>query len=109
MKKGSKLYYVFIRKVYFISLAIGVIGLTGKFYLWKYPDFYSETLNVLVIIALVWGAFIYALFQLFQMTEPLKKDYNWELVFPELALEYDEDFNPENLEELKDPRERGKA
>lgn len=110
MKIGGKAYKALMRKIYFISIAIGVLGITGKLYLWDNPELQNETLNILVIVALVWGTFVYCIFQVLSLFEPIKEEYNWELVFPELALGRENDkFDLDNLEDLENPRERSKA
>lgn len=108
MKPGSKSYIAFMRKIYFFSIAVGVLGLTGKFYLWSFPESYSKILNTLVIIALIWGTFFYCLFQILSLFEPEEEEYNWELVFPELALNDPSIITQEEFENMPDPRDRGK-
>ncbi|MDX1652285.1 MAG: gliding motility protein GldL [Brumimicrobium sp.] len=86
MKPGSKKWKAFMAKLYGFGAAIVIIGAMFKIMHWPGA-------GAMLVIGLSTEALIF----IFSAFEPIHEDPNWELVYPELALGHDEDFDPENL------------
>ncbi|MEX1191576.1 MAG: gliding motility protein GldL [Brumimicrobium sp.] len=86
MKPGSKKWKAFMAKLYGFGAAIVIIGAMFKIMHWPGAG-----------PMLVAGLSTEALIFMFSAFEPIHEDPNWELVYPELALGHDEDFDPDSL------------
>lgn len=86
MKPGSKGWKKFMAKLYGFGAAIVIIGAMFKIMHWPGA-------GAMLVIGLSTEALIF----IFSAFEPIHEDPNWELVYPELALGHDEDFDPESL------------
>jgi gliding motility-associated protein GldL len=86
MKPGSKKWKAFMAKLYGFGAAIVIIGAMFKIMHWPGA-------GPMLVIGLTTEAIIF----IFSAFEPIHEDPNWELVYPELALGHDEDFDPESL------------
>jgi gliding motility-associated protein GldL len=93
MKPGSKGWKNFMSKLYGFGAAIVIIGAMFKIMHWPGA-------GAMLVIGLSTEALIF----IFSAFEPIHEDPNWELVYPELALGHDEDFDPESL-----PAKSGKS
>lgn len=82
MRPGTKKWKLFMAKLYGIGAAIVIVGALFKIMHWPGAD-----------IALIVGLSAEAVIFLFSAFEPLHEDPKWELVYPELALAHDEDFD----------------
>jgi len=94
MKPGSKTWKAFMAKLYGFGAAIVIIGAMFKIMHWPGA-------GPMLVIGLSTEALIF----IFSAFEPIHEDPNWELVYPELALGHDEDYDPANLPEAS--RNRG--
>ncbi|MGM0478643.1 MAG: gliding motility protein GldL [Bacteroidota bacterium] len=95
MKPGSKSWKAFMAKLYGFGAAIVIVGALFKIMHWPGAG-----------LMLVVGLSTEALIFVFSAFEPIHEDPNWELVYPELALGHDEDFDPD---ELPDGNRGGKS
>jgi gliding motility-associated protein GldL len=86
MKPGSKGWKLFMAKLYGFGAAIVIIGAMFKIMHWPGA-------GAMLVIGLSTEALIF----IFSAFEPIHEDPNWELVYPELALGHDDDFDPESL------------
>jgi gliding motility-associated protein GldL len=86
MKPGSKKWKAFMAKLYGFGAAIVIIGAMFKIMHWPGA-------GPMLVIGLSTEAVIF----IFSAFEPIHEDPNWELVYPELALGHDEDFDPDTL------------
>ena len=82
MKPGSKAWKKMMGKVYGIGGGVVIIGALFKIMHWPGA-------SVMLIVGLGVEAAIFFI----SAFEPLHEDPNWELVYPELALAHDEDFD----------------
>ena len=82
MKPGSKKWKNFMAKLYGIGAAVVIVGAMFKIMHWPGAG-----------AMLVGGLSTEAVIFFFSAFEPLHEDPNWELVYPELALAHDEDFD----------------
>jgi gliding motility-associated protein GldL len=82
MRPGTKKWKLFMAKLYGIGAAVVIIGALFKIMHWKGAD-----------LALIAGLSTEAVIFFFSAFEPLHEDPKWELVYPELALAHDEDFD----------------
>ena len=87
MKPGSKGWKKFMAKLYGIGAAIVIMGALFKIMHWPFA-------GPMLVVGLSTEAVIF----LFSAFEPIHEDPNWELVYPELALAHDEDFDENNLD-----------
>ena len=87
MKPGSKGWKNFMAKLYGIGAAIVILGALFKIMHWPFA-------GPMLVVGLGTEAVIF----LFSAFEPIHEDPNWELVYPELALGNDENFDPEELQ-----------
>lgn len=90
MKPGSKSWKKFMAKLYGFGAAIVIFGAMFKIMHWPGA-------GAMLVIGLSTEAVIF----IFSAFEPIHEDPNWELVYPELALAHDENFDPHNLPEKK--------
>lgn len=86
MKPGSKGWKLFMAKLYGFGAAIVIVGAMFKIMHWPGA-------GAMLVVGLSTEALIF----IFSAFEPIHEDPNWELVYPELALGHDEDFDPESL------------
>lgn len=86
MKPGSKKWKAFMAKLYGFGAAIVIIGAMFKIMHWPGA-------GPMLVIGLTTEAVIF----IFSAFEPIHEDPNWELVYPELALGHDEDFDASSL------------
>lgn len=86
MKPGSKSWKAFMAKLYGFGAAIVIIGAMFKIMHWPGA-------GLMLVIGLSTEALIF----IFSAFEPIHEDPNWELVYPELALGQDDEFDTENL------------
>ena len=86
MRPGSKSWKAFMAKLYGFGAAIVIIGAMFKIMHWPGA-------GPMLVIGLSTEAIIF----IFSAFEPIHEDPNWELVYPELALGHDEDFDAESL------------
>jgi gliding motility-associated protein GldL len=93
MKPGSKGWKKFMAKLYGFGAAIVIVGAMFKIMHWPGA-------GAMLVIGLSTEALIF----IFSAFEPIHEDPNWELVYPELALGHDDDFDPESL-----PAKSGKS
>lgn len=82
MKPGSKAWKKMMAKVYGIGGGVVIVGALFKILHWPGA-------NIMLIVGLLTEAGIFFI----SAFEPLHEDPNWELVYPELALAHDEDFD----------------
>lgn len=82
MKPGSKAWKSMMGKIYGIGGGIVIVGALFKILHWPFAD-------IMLIVGLLTEAGIFFI----SAFEPLHEDPNWELVYPELALAHDEDFD----------------
>lgn len=82
MRPGTKKWKLFMAKLYGIGAAIVIMGALFKIMHWPFA-------GLMLIIGLSTEAVIF----FFSAFEPLHEDPKWELVYPELALAHDEDFD----------------
>lgn len=82
MRPGTKKWKLFMAKLYGIGAAIVIVGALFKIMHWPFA-------GPMLVIGLSTEAVIF----LFSAFEPLHEDPKWELVYPELALAHDEDFD----------------
>ena len=82
MRPGTKKWKNFMAKLYGIGAAIVIIGALFKIMHWPFAG------PMLVV-----GLSVEAVIFFFSAFEPLHEDPNWELVYPELALAHDEEFD----------------
>mgnify|MGYP000120826856 CR=1 FL=1 len=78
MKPGSKAWKNFMSKLYGIGAAIVIVGALFKIQHWAGAD-------LMLTVGLLTEAVIF----LFSAFEPIHEDYDWTLVYPELALGHD--------------------
>ena len=86
MKPGSKSWKAFMAKLYGFGAAIVIIGAMFKIMHWPGA-------GAMLVIGLSTEALIF----IFSAFEPIHEDPNWELVYPELALGHDDEFDADNL------------
>jgi len=86
MKPGSKNWKKFMAKLYGWGAAVVIVGSMFKIQHWPGAD-------LMLIIGLSTEAFIF----FFSAFEPIHEEPNWELVYPELALGHDENFDHDAL------------
>lgn len=82
MRPGTKKWKLFMAKLYGIGAAIVIMGALFKIMHWPFA-------GPMLVIGLSTEAVIF----FFSAFEPLHEDPKWELVYPELALAHDEDFD----------------
>ncbi len=82
MRPGTKKWKNFMAKLYGIGAAVVIVGAMFKIMHWPGAG-----------PMLVAGLSTEAVIFFFSAFEPLHEDPNWELVYPELALAHDEDFD----------------
>lgn len=82
MRPGTKKWKNFMAKLYGIGAAVVIVGAMFKIMHWPFAS-----------VMLVAGLSTEAVIFFFSAFEPLHEDPNWELVYPELALAHDEDFD----------------
>jgi gliding motility-associated protein GldL len=82
MRPGTKKWKNFMAKLYGIGAAVVILGAMFKIMHWPGA-------GPMLVIGLSTEAIIF----FFSAFEPLHEDPNWELVYPELALAHDEDFD----------------
>lgn len=82
MRPGTKKWKLFMAKLYGIGAAVVIVGAMFKIMHWPGAG-----------IMLVAGLSTEAVIFFFSAFEPLHEDPKWELVYPELALAHDEDFD----------------
>ncbi len=82
MRPGTKKWKMFMAKLYGIGAAIVIVGAMFKIMHWPGAG-----------AMLVGGLSTEAVIFFFSAFEPLHEDPKWELVYPELALAHDEDFD----------------
>lgn len=82
MKPGSKSWKKFMSKLYGFGAAIVIVGAMFKIQHWPYA-------GLMLVVGLSMEAVIF----IFSAFEPIHEDPNWELVYPELALDLNEDFD----------------
>lgn len=82
MRPGTKKWKLFMAKLYGIGAAIVIVGALFKIMHWPFA-------GLMLIVGLGTEAVIF----FFSAFEPLHEDPKWELVYPELALAHDEDFD----------------
>src|SRR5690554_301160 len=87
MKPGSKGWKNFMAKLYGIGAAVVILGALFKIMHWPGA-------GPMLVVGLGTEAIIF----IFSAFEPIHEDPNWELVYPELALGNDEDFDPSELQ-----------
>ena len=80
MKPGTKAWKNFMSKLYGIGAAVVIIGALFKIQHWPYG-------GLLLTVGLGTEAIIF----FFSAFEPIHEDYDWTLVYPELALGHDSD------------------
>lgn len=80
MKPGTKAWKNFMSKLYGIGAAVVIIGALFKIQHWPYG-------GILLTVGLGTEAIIF----FFSAFEPIHEDYDWTLVYPELALGHDSD------------------
>ena len=86
MKPGSKAWKAMMGKVYGIGGGVVIIGALFKIMHWP-----GASLMLIVGLGVEACIFFISAF------EPIHEDPNWELVYPELALAHDEDFDIHQL------------
>jgi gliding motility-associated protein GldL len=86
MKPGSKNWKKFMAKLYGWGAAVVIVGAMFKIQHWPGAD-------LMLVVGLSVEAFIF----FFSAFEPIHEDPNWELVYPELALGHDENFDHDAL------------
>lgn len=82
MRPGTKKWKLFMAKLYGIGAAVVIVGAMFKIMHWPGAG-----------AMLVAGLSTEAVIFFFSAFEPLHEDPKWELVYPELALAHDEDFD----------------
>jgi gliding motility-associated protein GldL len=82
MRPGTKKWKLFMAKLYGIGAAVVIVGALFKIMHWPFA-------GPMLVVGLATEAVIF----LFSAFEPLHEDPKWELVYPELALAHDEDFD----------------
>ena len=82
MRPGTKKWKLFMAKLYGIGAAVVIVGAMFKIMHW--PG---------AVAMLVGGLSTEAVIFFFSAFEPLHEDPKWELVYPELALAHDEEFD----------------
>ena len=82
MRPGTKKWKSFMAKLYGIGAAVVIVGAMFKIMHWPGAG-----------AMLVIGLSVEAVIFFFSAFEPLHEDPKWELVYPELALAHDEDFD----------------
>jgi gliding motility-associated protein GldL len=82
MRPGTKKWKLFMAKLYGIGAAVVIVGAMFKIMHWPGAG-----------AMLVGGLSTEAVIFFFSAFEPLHEDPKWELVYPELALAHDEDFD----------------
>jgi gliding motility-associated protein GldL len=82
MRPGTKKWKLFMAKLYGIGAAIVIMGALFKIMHWPFA-------GMMLTVGLSTEAVIF----FFSAFEPLHEDPKWELVYPELALAHDEDFD----------------
>lgn len=90
MKPGSKAWKSMMAKVYGIGGGVVIVGALFKIMHWP-----GASAMLIVGLGVEAGIFFISAF------EPLHEDPNWELVYPELALAHDEDFDVHSFIEEK--------
>lgn len=91
MRPGSKKWKKFMAKLYGFGAAVVIVGAMFKIMHWPGA-------GMMLIIGLSTEAVIF----IFSAFEPLHDDPKWELVYPELALAHNEDFDVHAYLEGKD-------
>lgn len=86
MKPGSKNWKKFMAKLYGWGAAVVIVGAMFKIQHWAGAD-------LMLVIGLSTEAVIF----FFSAFEPIHEEPNWELVYPELALGHDENFDHDAL------------
>ncbi|WP_070138551.1 type IX secretion system motor protein PorL/GldL [Crocinitomix algicola] len=82
MRPGTKKWKLFMAKLYGIGAAVVIVGALFKIMHWPGA-------GPMLVVGLGTEAIIFV----FSAFEPLHEDPKWELVYPELALAHDEDFD----------------
>ena len=82
MRPGTKKWKLFMAKLYGLGAAVVIVGAMFKIMHWPGAG-----------IMLVAGLSTEAVIFFFSAFEPLHEDPKWELVYPELALAHDEEFD----------------
>lgn len=82
MRPGTKKWKLFMAKLYGLGAAIVIVGAMFKIMHWPFA-------GAMLVIGLSTEAVIF----FFSAFEPLHEDPKWELVYPELALAHDEEFD----------------
>lgn len=82
MRPGTKKWKLFMAKLYGIGAAVVILGALFKIMHWPGA-------GPMLVVGLLTEAVIF----FFSAFEPLHEDPKWELVYPELALAHDEDFD----------------
>ena len=82
MRPGSKKWKLFMAKLYGMGAAVVIMGALFKIMHWPFA-------GPMLVVGLTVEAIIF----FFSAFEPLHEDPKWELVYPELALAHDEEFD----------------
>lgn len=82
MRPGSKKWKKFMAKLYGFGAAVVIVGAMFKIMHWPFA-------GAMLVVGLSTEAIIF----IFSAFEPLHDDPKWELVYPELALAHEEDFD----------------
>lgn len=82
MRPGSKKWKKFMAKLYGFGAAVVIVGALFKIMHWPFA-------GPMLVIGLSTEAVIF----IFSAFEPIHEDPKWELVYPELALAHNEDFD----------------
>lgn len=90
MKPGSKAWKKMMGKIYGIGGGVVIVGALFKILHWPGA-------NIMLIVGLLTEAGIFFI----SAFEPIHEDPNWELVYPELALAHDDDFDVHSFIEEK--------
>ena len=88
MKVGSKAYIQLLKRIYFINKAILMTGILIKLYHWETSTFEDSTTNFITMMIITIALVVMALFEFLAIFEPIHQKPNWELVYPELALDF---------------------
>jgi len=98
MRPGSKKWKKFMAKLYGFGAAVVIVGALFKIQHWPGA-------SMMLIIGLSTEAVIF----IFSAFEPIHEDPKWELVYPELALAHNEDFDVHSYLEGKGVSHEGQG
>lgn len=106
MRPGTKKWVMFMQKTWYASQGIIVLCIALRFLLWQTPSMDADLIKSITNIVIIICAIVMAIHLFLSMFAPIKEKPNWELVYPELSMSHDPDFDLNAFIEEKAAKEK---